>query len=362
MKSTLENRKKVLEYLYGELAETERDELEERLFVDEEFGLLMEEVESDLIDEYVRGELEFEEKRKFESKYLSNESRSEKVSIARTLQDELFAREAEPIVAVSEDESLWSKIAGFFRFSNLALAGGLAVLLLMVFVLASFWIFDQSKKVPDMAGGNNTNRDENIPKLREIPIEEETPETEEPEANSTAENDAERVNKAENGNKASGDDNSKSAPPVRTNKAERRPQQTDPKPVRQKPKVRKKTQIVEQKPAIFIASLFPPLRSSQATVLKIPVSAQTVRLRLFDNLGENFQKFIVKLNDPSGNQIWSGEIPASKKRPQKSVAVSIPADRLKPGNYEIALSGIFEDGAVEEINFFDFVVQQISGK
>ena len=101
----------------------------------------------------------------------------------------------------------------------------------------------------------------------------------------------------------------------------------------------------------------PPIRSGEKPVLKIPPKTQTVRLRLFDNFGDRYAKYLIQLNDENGNEIWNQEVKAGKKLPQKSITVNISGDKLKVGSYEIAVSGITADGSVEEINFYSFAVE-----
>lgn len=351
MKEKLENKKKAIRYLYGELAAAERDGFEERLFADEGFSLFLDDVENDLIDEYIRGELEFEKKRKFESKYLTSDSRYERVALARTLQNELFKEET--VVSATENPNNWKSITGFFRVPNLALAGGFAVILLLI-LLGGFWILNQSDKSENIAGADDSNQQENTRLTQKTPLPEITPESEDL---STDEKQLNINNSSENKNDSI-DANTRQTPEPKntdSNKIEKKPIQ---KPVREKPKTDEKPKTIQPPPRVFAFSLMPPLRSSETPVLKIPPSAETVRLRLFDNFGRVYEKFLIELNGSSGDTIWSRQITASKKRPQRLIVVSIPNKQFKSGNYEIAVSGITKKGSVEEINFYNFVVKK----
>lgn len=349
MKNTLENKKLAIQYLYGELSEGKLDEFEEGLFTDENASLFLDEVEDDLIDEYIRGELEFEEKQKFEKNYLTTDSRHEKVAIARTLHKELFVNKENPISSISEDTTILQSIKDFFRMPNLALAGGLAVLLLMI-LFGGYWIFDKSNNSSKIVATDNSNQQNNILQKQEIPVEEITPIPDETPENKIGANNKD----TSESNKTLPDKANK--PSIKEKKSKNTKKKTDSKPVQKKPKVNKKTQSVKPKPNTFIATLLPPLRSSQTPVLNIPKTAMNVRLKLFDNFGEVYEKFVVELNDASGNTIWSRQIFASKKRPQKSITINIPGNQFTSGNYEIAVKGITKEGSFEEVNFYNFVV------
>lgn len=343
MNRTQENREKVIRYLYGELIGAERDRFEERLFADEKLGLLLEDTENDLIDEYLRGELEFEEKRRFEKSYLVSESRRQRVDLARNLHRELFAQSPDPVVAVSEKRSFRQRIAGLFRMPDLILAGGLAAALLLI-MLGGFWFFNQSDRSPELAGGKNANREENREEISPPPSPV-TPQEERPPG--TVEQTPEKKESEKELPAAE-----KPASPTK-----KRPVQ---RPSRKKRKTNRKPAPARRRepPRIFAFSLLPPLRSTTTPVLNIPASAQTVRLQLFDDFGGSYEKFIVELNGSGGQTIWSREIGAAKKQPQKSIGISIPADRLAAGDYEITVSGISKEGSVEDISFYNFVVRR----
>ena len=335
MKNTKENKEKIIQYLYGGLSETVRNEFEDLLFSDEDFSLFVEDVENDLIDEYIRGELEFDEKRRFETKYLNSESRQNRVDSARTLHAEVFNKENTSVVSQGESSGIWTAISNLFGVSNPVLAGSVAVLLLMT-LFGGYWFITQQGARPDIAESNNTN---------------ETPAPKEPSVNETQTNkdDLPEVNKN------SADIKPSPSPKTKTNnntKTKRTPRKLE-----KDPKIKKEPKVVPKQSTIFAFSLMPPLRSSSTPVLRIPLIAKTVRLRLFDNFGSKYEQFRIELNGATGKTVWSRQIRASKKRPQKSIAISIPTRHLNQRNYEVAVYGITKDGSVEDVNFYNFVVQ-----
>jgi hypothetical protein len=343
MELMTENKEQAIRYLYGEHLEAERDDIEERLFTDEDFSLFVDDVENDLIDEYLRGELSFEEKRRFETKYLTTDGRRDRVALAGTLHEKVFAgatATTETLAAETPPAGFGEKIAAFFRFQNLALAGGFAAVLFLL-VLGGVWLSTQPGD--DIVKEKDTNENENIAPPPDDPMPVPTPE--------------------ENTNSASSEENkntTESVPPPKPADAnvKSKPVAPPPKAAPKKPVRPKPAPPVRQQPRIFIATLLPPLRSSKTPVLEIPAGAETVRLQLVDNFGAKYEKFLVELNDGIGNTVWSGEVKAGRAKPQKSVTVSIPNTAFGAGNYEVAVSGVTSDGSTDEINFYNFTVRK----
>jgi len=72
-------------YLLGDLSEEQQVEIEERAFQDPEYTKLIQSVEVDLIDEYVRGGLTKRECRQFEARFFESAERRHKVEFAKNL-------------------------------------------------------------------------------------------------------------------------------------------------------------------------------------------------------------------------------------------------------------------------------------
>ena len=356
MKNINENKEKAIQYLYGELTESEREDFEEHLFEDEDLGLFLENVENDLIDEYIRGELEFDEKRKFEKHFLTSESRAARVDMARKLNEKVFDDEKLVVVSTEKNTDLFGRIADLFGFSNPMLAGSLAILLLAV-LLGGFWIINQNRGSENIAS-ENSNQQENIPVNQDLSEPEKTPEREnkpleeletnsnlsQPNTNQTIVNEDETRNV-----NAKPDPSPKPSPET--------PAAT-PKPVKEQSQPKKEPKILAKQPTVFAFTLSPPLRSSSTPVLNIPGAVKTVSLNLVDNFGQKYEKFSIDLNTQSGTTVWSSQVKALKNRIRNSITVSIPGDKFRAGNYEIAVRGITKEGSVEEISFYNFLVRR----
>jgi len=75
----------LLRYLVGPMAHDEAERFDELSVADEEFGLRLKALETDLVDAYVRSELSGETLDRFRSHYLTTPARREKVRLADTL-------------------------------------------------------------------------------------------------------------------------------------------------------------------------------------------------------------------------------------------------------------------------------------
>jgi methionine-rich copper-binding protein CopC len=330
---TLENKQKAVSYLLGELPEADRDSLEERLFIDEDFSQFVNDVENDLIDEYVRGELSADEKLKFENAFLKNETRREKIRAAQILQTKLFNETPEKEFAASETKvSFWETLSGFFRLPNFALASGLAVILLILF--GAVWFLTRENKLDDrVKNPENINQPEVLP----------TPKTSPPE--NLPENTQQNINENSEINK--------NQPNTNSNKSE-----TEPKKTPEAVKTPQDQPQIQPPRRIFAFTLLPPTRSSERPVLEIPENTETVNLQIANNFEKNFVKYTLEISNENGETILKRDFSSDGKRPKKSFPVSLPNEKLKAGGYEITLLGTSSDGNVEEINFYNFTVRK----
>jgi len=75
----------LVRYLLGDLPDEDQVRVEARAFADREYFRLIEAVEADLVDAYVRGELSGSERRHFENRFLASAERREKIEFAKAL-------------------------------------------------------------------------------------------------------------------------------------------------------------------------------------------------------------------------------------------------------------------------------------
>src|SRR5258708_25952561 len=76
---------RIIAYLLEELPEDDLEQFEDDCFAQESWPTQIELVEEELIDSYLRNELDSERRRRFEENYLTTQARQERVSIAAAL-------------------------------------------------------------------------------------------------------------------------------------------------------------------------------------------------------------------------------------------------------------------------------------
>ncbi len=130
-------------YLLGDLPREERGRLEESYLSDAQVFEELTAIQNDLIDAYVRGELEEGERQQFEAEYFRSPQRRQRVEFARALNQVLTAaRRAAP----AQPGSLWNRILAAFSLPRTAprLAFSIAAILL---VASISWLTLQNQRL-----------------------------------------------------------------------------------------------------------------------------------------------------------------------------------------------------------------------
>ncbi len=300
-------------YFLRDLGDAERDSLEECLFTDTTLSELFDAVENDLIDDYVRGEMDPPTRAKFESAYLISQRRKMKVAAARIL----TSRIAEPTVKSIESEervSLWANLAEILRIPRLAWTGGLAALVLLGF-FGGWFLLNSDERIPDVVVNDENTNSQIAP-----------PDDSDPRPGSNAiETNVERAASAN----------------LKSNS------KTTPNPAREK-----------ERPKVFAFTLPPQMRSGERPVLNIPRSAETISLRIVHDNEKEFSNYQADIFDQNGELIWSREMPVNEKRLSHPITISVRNSTLKAGAYELKLSGVSTDDQIEEIKFYNFKVRK----
>src|SRR5215813_8474675 len=140
----------VVRYLLGDLPEEAQIQVEDRAFSDPSYLRIIEAVEADLIDAYVRGEMAAQERQQFENRFLVSPQRRKKVDFARALAR--VASESRPVLAEVEKErsaatrySWWEAFAEFLRGRSPAFQFGMAALVLILAGLVSWQVVQTAR-------------------------------------------------------------------------------------------------------------------------------------------------------------------------------------------------------------------------
>lgn len=310
MNTEIYDKQKLVEYLLGSLSEDETERIDEASFTDESFADAISAAENDLIDAYVRGELNGAKLEQFETHYLASPRRREKVKFAAA-----FQNLAEPEIKPEKSESFFAVFVNFLNANRLSF--GFASIIL-VLILGGIWFFAFRRNQPENEVViQKTPTPENKQNSSEaaVPTDTEVPSAINTENNKTPEKVNKNVNTEIN----------------RNPQIEKTPTATPPK--------------------IMLASfvLAPPLRGNQP--VNFSISKQTtdvaVRLELEPNDYESYR--VILTDEAGGNLRQFGNFRARGS----SLNVRFPAKLLKSGVYSFVVSGT-KDGATEILFTYTF--------
>jgi hypothetical protein len=315
-----EDTKLLRSYILGDLDENHREKLEDRLFADESLSLLADETEHDLVDEYLRNELNQSEKQFFETNFLKTETQQRKVEIARTLQSELFSRQDK---ITKEKRSFLGTVFENIRFPQIAFAS----LALMLAAFGGWYLL------------KNQNPNELVKVIEPTPTQ--TPQifvspTLTPTATPTP---------------VDSNINTRTSPTPKvspTLKPEATPEI--------KPTATPKT--IEPKPIVASILLLPGVRSGGTSqTLSLKPNTKSVNISLANDRNEDFDNLRVEIIDANGRQISVHNF-ANSNRKRKTFSLQISADKLKSGDYQAVLKGSNDKKEFQDLNFFSFSVKK----
>jgi hypothetical protein len=319
------NERLIARYLLGELPEEQQVEIEDRAFEDKDYLATITAVENDLIDEYVRHELSETDRRKFENRFLASAERRKRVEFARSLASlaasEATVAEKPSLARVSWRESLDGFVSSLNPFGKLALA---AITLLIV--AGGAWLFTHTLRLRTQLQAQNQSRQAERQAL-EQQIEAERKRNEELAA--------------------------------RLNQEKQQREQSD-ESLRQLSETGNTT-TPAPRPVIASLTLLPGISrgGGEKPALALPENARLVRLQIGIDAEETYKTFAAELRTTGGRQIWTREnLKVGSRRGARSIGLMLPATALKPGEYELKLSGVAEGGGTEDIGFYYFNVRK----
>ncbi|HVG35893.1 MAG TPA: hypothetical protein VM911_22765 [Pyrinomonadaceae bacterium] len=336
-----ESEQHITRYLLRELSESERAALEEKYFADPQVFDQVLKAESELVDDYVRGRLSREAREQFERSYLADPRRRERVKFAEALAIRINQTEESKSAAVQKaaQASLlqkgqtwqgWQSLLATLRGRRLALS--ISIALVVLIAMGGLWSFIESRRLRRELAETQAARAEHERRARELEEQRAANERKQAEA-LTAE-----LNRRQN----------TQAPLA----------QPSPTP----------TARAAAAPPPATAPTFVTLHlsigvtrsadTSPPQTLVIPPGTKEVRLRL--DLKENdYASYGVSLKAVGGREVFSRR--GLKPVPAKSGArlfLTLPADGLVTGDYMLTLSGVSQDGPVEDLSKSIFRVEK----
>ena len=317
----------LVRYLLGDLPEEEQVGIEERAFRDQQTLRDIQAVESDLIDEYVRGGLSGREREQFEGRFFVSAERRRKVEFARALAHvapEFAVIEPDARTASAPAHVTWPRsIEAFLRGLGPAAKFALAAAALLI-VVGGFWLIADGLRLRAQ-----------LAELR------------------AAQQSDERQQEA-----------------LRQQVADEQARREDlsTQLQREREQRERSQQLVGELQRQLEESAPPPTPSAVVSLvlwpgisrggggrskLVIPQAAQRVRVQIGVEPQDDYQSFRVELRAPGGQPVWTqANLSARRVRGGRAVTLNLPAGILRAGEYEMALKGATAEGTTEDIGYY----------
>lgn len=292
---------KLRKYLTGDLSEAEQVKIETEFLASDEAFERLEEIENDLVDEYVRGELMAQERSLFEKNYLTTPLHRQRVLLSQNLL-RTAANEKMPAKnrAIASSNSWWAELFSGLKLHQLAWA----VAALLIAVLSGWFL------------------------LRPQPATVINPE----------------IAKAE------------ATPPM--DSPTPKPQPLKPETRIPKPETRIPTPVFLLRGAFNINQTRGTETKSAAAAKMQPLvldkGVENVTLQMVLE-GERYTKYQSEIRAIDTSKSFT-LITKPPVKSSKNISLTIPAVRLAKADYILTLSGVTETGEVEEINQYPFRV------
>ena len=320
----------LVRYLLGDLPESKQIEIEDRAFEDHHYLHNLQAIESDLIDDYVRGGLSRNERRQFEGRFLSSAERRRKVEFARALASvtpEFAVVEREPRPAIATPHVTWRRVLAAF-VGGLSPAGryALAAAALLI-VLAGSWLITESFR---LRGQIAELRAEQLARERRQQVLEQQ----------------------------IADEQARSADASAQLERERQQRERDEQLVGTlQSELQSATQSLPSAAVSLILSPGLSRGGGARPKLALDRSSRLVRVQVGIEPGDEYQGFRVELRGPDGRLAWSQEgLHARPARAGRGLTLTLPAKLLTAGQYELALKGAAAGGKIDDIGYYYFDV------
>jgi hypothetical protein len=298
-------------YLFGRLPQAEIERLDELSVTDDEFAARLDTVENDLVDAYVRGDLSASSREEFQTLYLSTVKRREKVTFAESLYS-LEGKHAGQ-ATVQATSSWWF---GLFTLPRLALAGGLAMLLAISFLMVD--------NLHLRNGMSQAKMDRELLQQRERDL--------------LSRLDDER---------ASGAKTAKELEQVRQSLAS----------LESNSAAKSSAAGLLASPLRVAAFVLSPQLRGAAKMPDLSLPQGTTRVDLLLDLeSDDFPRYRVMLkNSGSDRVLWrSGRLQSVTKGQASTLSIGLPVNLLKPGVYQLEVTGTPASGGVEFVSSYVF--------
>jgi hypothetical protein len=360
MKQSIEDEGLLRSYLLGVLTPGEQMQVEERLFLESDYLRQLQEVEEELIDDYVAGELSASEQERIREFLLSKPERYSDVRIAFALQKYIKSNADDfPAVAAEADDrhapvptvAWWS----FLQPQQSRKLWLVAALLLVM--LGCLWVVVKVMRKPDVPG----RAQQQLPPEKVEP-EQPTQKQVEQKANTNSNLDGQRKQNLSAQKRNQPRPRVKSQKSSANNMAQRAPRPEPERPSNQ-PGNEYTAVLVPGGPARdgeTAGNVLHLLPHTELVNLRLPLIGNTkyltyvARVKTIDN---TTLLTVNNLKPASTLSVNVNSVPMGKPK-LETVVVQVPVKILRPQKYHLELVGITITGEAKEINTFFFQVEK----
>ncbi len=332
----LENEKLITMFLYGELPEEDRFDLESRFIADHDLFEQIKVVEDELIGKYISGGMDLAERSRFEQHFLTTNKRRERVEFSQQFLDAVKRQkedaEASPLKKneglIADDISVWGKLVAFWLTPKGLTAGAFVLIAALV---GGWFLFQvRSNRRPEVAKNEDATVGTTPEAVMPTPLVSPSRPIDVDQNSSLPKNDTTNV----------GNGPRESTTP--TPGAERSPE---------KPKVDDPVRATDPVFALIAGTL----RSGGSNrVIDLTPGAKTVTLQL--NLKDiNYKTYRARLTDADGKVLFQR---ANLESRGSTIDLRVPAGVLKRGDYVVKLDGKNAAGEDESAADFQFRVNR----
>jgi len=326
MKHLLEEDLLLKRFLLAELSQDEQSEVEERLFSDPEYFSQFRAAEDDLIDEYLYGDLDENERERFERYFLITPERRDSLRVARALRQYISKNGKTAVAERAEDDpapsSAKRSILDLLHVRSPALRFSFATAVILISV-AGVWLVMRTVPRNEPSPALQANTAATQPTPPEI-------------AQSRPGQNNQGQTTQSSPSKNVGGDMGKNGG-IRHSQPPRHP------------------------PARIYSFLILPLGQvrgeGEANEITPPAEARVVNLQIPLIEEAAYRRYRVALQTDAGGKIKSwGNLKSTRGEMGQTISVTIPAKSLKQQKYRLVLSGVSDSGEFRVISTFHFKV------
>lgn len=317
----------MVRFLLDELAEEERQEFEERFFLDDGLHDQLRAVETDLVDGYVRGTLDEARRRRFERAFLASPERRRRVENALALKGYISSLEAEERVAaervVAREETrptLWQTFLAFLSPQRPAMQYAMAGLVLALTAGGAWLVYDGARLRREVAEARG-EQSESRRRERELSEQEQRLVEREHELEGQIAQQSGRADQLEGELKAA---------------QEQRDQLR-----RELESLSSREAETPNRPTVLSFILTPGLTRGGGGVYTIPRNTASVRVHLpLPESAEEFKSYDVTVSTERGEHLWSrGGLRPTSSASGKTLVVGVPPRILREGRNLFTVRG-----------------------